>query len=105
MKKTSSAATWFSRLSKATPQHAFGPRPQARASQRHPGWEGMRLEMRLQAEGLLLDLRLESDGSTIGRCLAMRAGGFLMEPTGSAWVRELLDEAAEEWRSSDHPMN
>lgn len=105
MKRTSSAATWFSCLSKATLQHAFGPRPQTRTFQRDPGWDELRLEMRLQAEGLLLDLRLESDGSTIGRCLAMRAGGFLVEPTGSAWVRELLDEAAEEWRDSDHPMN
>ncbi len=62
-----------------------------------PDWSSLELHRRFWAEGDALELRLDVAGEPASRCLVARDGQFLFGPTGPAWARELLQEAALEW--------
>jgi len=61
-------------------------------------WEDILLERDLLETGDALELRLVHRSVAIARCLADLHA--TKESTGQDWARELLVEAAEEWRAT-----
>ena len=104
--RRSTVSNWFSKLHRPVSLRTANPNADGTIrTEQVPAWEDLHLETSPLSDGRILDFRLSCRGSSTARCMVARKGIYLLEPTGPAWARELLEEAVREWCAMDAEMN